>query len=554
MLRLRLVRAIAVVLLVVVAAACSDDDDTTGDDAAPDEPTEVAIDATIEPNPVSAISAILNVTTTPDAAVHVTVTGPEGQFDIPESESGPTHKIPVVGMRAETDYTIAVSAGESEDTIPYTTGSLPADLPPVTLEMADAAKMSPGVTVFNAFPWAPVPDGAAPPDVGWVIAVDDEGEVVWYEHLQHQILDVDTTPRGTFIVTAGDLMVQEFDLFGTVDREWGSRIALDSLGKDVQGRVFGDDKTFPIDIDSSHHEITELDNGNFVTLSTEVIEMDPDDVTRLCPDTPEGTIVGDIAVELSPDGEVVQQWPLSAVLDPATAPGNELCNQQQAVAPPNWFYPSAGLTRDWTHANAIDVHEDTNTILISLRHLDLTVALRYHDDDEGKAGDLLWSLGANGTLELDGELPSHQHAIELHDDGELWMYDNGNRRPNTIPGGGTEPPYSRAVAYQLDLDAGTATQVYEHKDTWADGRTVFTPFLGDVDILDNDDVLIDHGGGSTAEGSFQAKIVEVVRGDDPHGADDETVFSLLIGDGQGPGWSSYRAMRLPSLYFGANAG
>jgi hypothetical protein len=539
------------VLLVVVAAACSDDDD--GDDAAPDEPVEVDIDASVEPHPASTIGAVLDVSTTPDASVSVTVSGPGVRFEIPEDTSAPTHEIPVVGMRAETDYTITVTAGESEETLPFRTGALPDDLPPVSVEMADTARMAPGYTVFNAFPWAPVPPGTEPPDAGYVLAVDQDGEVVWYQKLTHQVLDVDTTPRGTFVVTAGDVLIQEFDLFGTVDREWGTRIALVNPGKDVQGRPFGSDESTPIDIDSSHHEVTELDNGDFVTLSTEVIELDPADAARLCPDSTEATIVGDVAVELAPDGTVVQEWPLSAVYDPTEMPGAELCNQQQAIAPPNWFYPNEGLTRDWTHANAIEVHEDSNTILVSLRHLDQIVALRYHDDDEGKAGELLWSLGVNGTLAIDGEPPYHQHAVELRGD-TLWMYDNGNLRPGTAVGGGEAPPYSRAVAYELDLDAGTATQVYDHRDAWADGRPIFTPFLGDVDVLDNDNVLIDHGGGSTADGSFQAKIVEVVRGGDPLGADDETVFSLLIGDGTGPGWSSYRAMRLPSLYFGSNAG
>lgn len=53
----------------------------------------------------------------------------------------------------------------------------------------------------------------------------------------------------------------------------------------------------------------------------------------------------------------------------------------------------------------------------------------------------------------------------VKDDGTLIMYDNGNMRPGTTVGGGTAPPFSRAVQYEIDVDAGTATQLWEHRDT-----------------------------------------------------------------------------------------
>lgn len=68
-------------------------------------------------------------------------------------------------------------------------------------------------------------------------------------------------------------------------------------------------------------------------------------------------------------------------------------------------------------------------------------------------------------------------------------------------------------------------------------------------------MLITHGGGSTAGGVFQAKIVEVAPGDAPDGSADEVVFDLVVGDGAPSatpglaGWSVYRALRLESLYF-----
>lgn len=544
-------------LLLIVGAACSG---SSGSKAAAAKPAAIT-SATVGAHPVSAISAVLKVATDAPTTVSAKVTGPGGGFDIPADAASATHEIPVVGMRAESDYTIDVTAtpnggGKAATrTLTWTTGALPDDLPAVSVETLDKAKVQPGYTVFNAWTWDAVPAGEAPPDAGFVLAVDGEGQVVWYQRLGFQVLDVDTTRRGTFLVTDGDALLQEFDLLGTITREWGSHLATGVPGKDLQGRKLGSDKTVPIDVDSSHHEVSELANGDVITLSTELIEINAADAKRLCPDNPDTQVVGDVVVELSPDGKVVQRWPISAVYDPVKTPGPEMCIQGPPIAPPNWFYPDHGLTRDWTHANAVEVHEDQNLLLVSSRHLDEIMALRYHDDADGKAGELLWSLGTHGTLQLTGEPPYHQHAVEMEDDGSLMMYDNGNMRPGTTVGGGTAPPFSRAVHYDVDLKAGTATQVWEHRDTWKDGRPIFTPFLGDVDLEPNGNILITHGGGSTAGGVFQAKIVEVVPGDAPDGSADTEVLALLVGDGVPPatpgpsGWSVYRSIRLPSLYF-----
>ena len=537
---------LVVVLLAAIPAACSNDND---------ERTSITA-ARLDPHPTSAISAVLHVETDAASTVSATVDGPGGPFEIPAGDSATTHDIPIIGMRAESKYTIAVHAappdgGAADDQVlDLTTGSLPADLPPITIATASEARMAPGYTVFNVMSFAPAPEGEPPGDAGFLAIVDNSGAVVWYVRLPLQVLDVDTTPRGTFLVTAGESLIQEIDLMGEVVREWGSHIATGTPGKDVEGRVLSTDATQRVDIDSSHHEVTELPNGNILTLSTELLDVTADDARRLCPDNPETSVVGDVVVELSADGVVVQDWPLSAVYDPATTPGSEMCIVGIPIAPPNWFYPDAKGTRDWTHANSVTLDAERNTLIVSSRHLDQVIGLRYHDDDDGKAGELLWSLGVGGTIDLEGDEIRHQHAVELEEDGSLLMYDNGNFRPGTVLSGGQTPAFSRAVRYAVDLEARTATQVWEHRDIWPDGRPVFTPFLGDVDLEPNGNVLITHGGGSSTTGVLMGRIIEVVPGDAPDGSSDETVFDITIGDGTAPGgWTLYRAERLPSLYF-----
>lgn len=529
-------------MLALLAVACSGGGASDG--AAPTTTTAPAvapvIDARLSAHPVSAISAVLDVRTDAPARVSVTVSGPGGDFEIPiDDELATNYRLPVVGMRADATYTVTVTAsndgGESEQALDWQTGSLPDDLPPIRLTASDAARAQPGVTVFDAIRFAPVPlpEGEAPPDNGYVIAVDGEGQVVWYHRIPLQILDVERTARGTFLVTAGDTVIEEFDLFGEELREWGGRVATRAPGTDLAGRPLSSDRTLPIDIDSAHHEVNELPNGDILTLSTELIEIGLPDAERLCPANPGTSLVGDIVVELSPEGEVVQEWHMDDVFDPTQRPGAEICLPQQAIAPPMWFYPAANDIRDWTHANAIALDEAANTLYVSLRHLDAVVALRYKDDANGRAGELLWELGADGTLDLtSGEFMSHQHAVELLGDGELMVYDNGNTKT---------PPYSRAVIYRVDPEAGTAEQVWEHRDTTDDGRPMFTPFLGDVDRLANGDILITHGGASTVAGQLYGRVIEVDR------ASDDIVWDLTVGETSGS-WALYRSERYDSLY------
>jgi hypothetical protein len=123
--------------------------------------------------------------------------------------------------------------------------------------------------------------------------------------------------------------------------------------------------------------------------------------------------------------------------------------------------------RDWTHANAVVYDEQRDAIIISSRHTDQVLALDQLDDTGAQAS-VRWILGTQGTIPVDGELPYHQHAVELQDDGSIMLYDNGNLRPGTELDSVENPPYSRAVLYSVDDSSAdpadwSATQVWEHR-------------------------------------------------------------------------------------------
>lgn len=265
-------------------------------------------------------------------------------------------------------------------------------------------------------------------------------------------------------------------------------------------------------------------------------------------------MISDVVVEVDPEsGEVVGEWNLADIYDPFERPGEELCADGSPFAPPNLFYPEDEGRRDWTHGNSVVLDEERNALVVSLRHLNAVLAIRYQDDDNGPAGELIWEIGPDGTLPLDGEPSYHQHAAEVLDDREVLVYDNGNSRPGAAVGvEGGDPPYSRAVIYEVDDSSPdpadwSARQVWDHVLEGDNGGDVFTAFLGDVDELENGNVLATHGAIADERGNLNARVIEVIRGGDDDG---DVVFDLRVGD-ESAGWTVYRSERIASLTPGA---
>ncbi len=76
-------------------------------------------------------------------------------------------------------------------------------------------------------------------------------------------------------------------------------------------------------------------------------------------------------MEFTREGEVVHEWSLHDIVDPAEVPGRELC----AVDFEDY--------RDWAHGNGIVLDEANNRVLVTARHIDLLFAFRYEADADG---------------------------------------------------------------------------------------------------------------------------------------------------------------------------
>ena len=556
--------ALLCVLALSLAACTSDDSTTTPTTAAPAPATTAAAPLTVSavtvtPNPNSTLSASLSFTTSTPATVELEITGPgSDRTETVHAEPSTDHAVPAVGMRAGSTYTLTVTATDAAgqtataDPVTFTTGALPTDIPPLTVT-SDPTKMAPGITLFPITKRAAPPPvaGQPAPNLGLLVGVDAEGDVVWYHEAPSPIGDARMLANGNILYEYNDLGAREIDILGNVVREWAGRLEVGRLATDQYGRTIAGPNAIAVDTDSMHHEIHPLPNGNLIALSTELRQVSG--FTKpMCGEAPDqfsGTyqLISDVIVEFESDsGAVVHEWHLADYFDPLTNPADSnICPFAPAFAVPVFMYTAMGDVKDWTHANAVILDEKRNALLISVRHLDAVLAIRYADDADGKSGDLLWRLGPGGdfTLEGQGELQYHQHAVEVQDDGSILLYDNGNDRPGTDANSPdvNQHPYSRAVLYSLDEASKTATQKWEMRSV-IDGRPLYAFFVGDADHQPNGNILIDNGGIIDPAGQ-SALITEVV----PTGEEGGTVvFSLRVDDGGAS--FVYRARRVPTLY------
>jgi len=247
---------------------------------------------------------------------------------------------------------------------------------------------------------------------------------------------------------------------------------------------------------TDNHELRLLSNGDALLMAMDSRTMD------LTPwgGQPSVLVVGDILQRISPTGELVFAWDALDHLDIGST--DPLIIQNLADAD----------SLDFTHANAIDVSAD-GSYLISLRNLSQIIKVN-------QSGSIVWRLGG---LDSDFQFVndplgrfSLQHGMRELPNGNILLFDNGV---------GHQTPQSRAVEYQLDLNAMTATLVWQYD---AD-PPLFGPFLGFTQRLENGNTLITYGAHP------------VIREVNPAG---EVVWEL-----QGaPTDGFYRAIRIPSLY------
>ena len=455
--------------------------------------TGFATAPTVEKNPNENVPLVALVRFKANEPVHTRITVDDGR----RTRSvvyGPSHDpeegLPIVGMRADTEHRITVAVGGSEPvTLAYRTPPLPADSavwPTIATKIARTSEMQPGFTLLSVRRTANIRQTFMTPAQvrfttrwGMLVAVDEEGEPVWYCVSNARIAGVTQLANGNLFFHHVDFRSVEMDMTGKVIRMFYA-----------SGRPFGPvEGAIPIEAASLHHQPHQMPNGNFLAMTANARTIENYFTSETDPDAPRRTqpVVGDRFVEFTPDGDIVWTWDTFDHLD--------VYRWSYHLMEVYWHNRGFPHHLDWTHGNGITYDPRDDSVIVSLRHQDAIVKI------DKATGEIRWILGDHGNWKSpqkekllkpahDLRWHYHGHNPRVTVDGTVLMYDNGICRAQPYdPQAAPHECFARAVEYDVDEDGRTVREVWTSSDD-DDPERVISWAMGDAHRLPNDNMLI----------------------------------------------------------------
>lgn len=440
---------------------------------------------TVAPNPNPQVPLAAVVTFSASEPVETILKISDGEHAwtlVYDASHDPSAGLPVVGMRPGRAHQIKVrirSAGgkraKAKPILQFTTPPLPTtpgEFPPLQTTVSRAGDMEPGITLMSIRRRA---SGGISQTFnrtfGMLLAVDAQGEVVWYYRAGSRINDFKVLHNGNIVYLSEDNRAVEIGVLGNVVASWYAA-----------GRPQGAASATPVDAMTFHHKILELPSGNLAVLGTER-EVIPDYYTSETDvDAPRQTqeVMGDQIVEFQRDGQVISRWSSFAHLDPFRI-GHTAFSGFWAER----GFPSVAV--DWTHGNGLAYEPRDDTWILGMRGQSAIAKV------DRTSGEIRWILGDPSGFS--GELSAHllrpegdvswfylEHGPVVTPSGSLLVFDNGLF--GAVPFGATMPPsavHSRVVEYMIDEYAMSVRQVWDSAEGGPD--SVLSYAMGDVDWL-----------------------------------------------------------------------
>ena len=403
-------------------------------------------------------------------------------------------------------------------------------------------KREPGMMVFNVRP------GGAAEHIykyAWILGVSQEGHFPLNLQFEEQTQDVRLLPNGNllFSFTAAG-QIWETTRTGDLVRQWH----IEGKWKDREPPK----DSIGIDILLTHHTINFFPNGNLLLLSVEQREFQNWPASDENPNagTETARVMGDVILEVSPDGNIVNRWNLLDIIDPY-----RICYGSRANY---WVDRGFPDSQDWCHANAVIYDPSDDTLMVSLRTQDCILKI-FRD-----TGQLKWILGdprnwkepwSSQLLKPDDEFgwQYHQHDCSVTPGGTVLCFDNGNFR--AVPFHTKKPAeenYSRAVEFEVDDVNMTVSQIWAHDGLSQNQQTYACYQGGAYRLPKTGNTFITYGGVCTIDGApansslggdvfVRARLIEVTP-------ENEIVFDLWITAEDEPDrslLSSFRAEHVP---------
>ena len=506
------------------------------------------------PNPSVPMAAIFRATSNVPTRLTLNFDDGERTWSVtPNANLSTSHEVPVIGMRAGRTHRISATLQDADghtgttNTLTFDVPELPEAFPSPRVTVRDASRMQPGVTIFNINGRWDEDGKSAPQNFAPAIIVDDEGHIIWY-YLPgvHKVHDIRRLENGNFIyeVWPGTAGMVEIDMLGNIERRWHFTGTAKDPAPD----------SIPVETDSFHHDFIVMPNGNFLLLSSEVRQIENWYTSETDADAPRATanVVGDVIVEFTPEGEILNEWKIFDILDPYRIGYNSL---REDFWRRHYDGVVEGAVHDWTHGNAIIYEEDDHAFVMSLPYQDAVIKVSM------ETGELVWILGnhdnwkepqASKLLTPVGDVgwSYKHHAISHTEHGTYLLFDNGVARSSPfderMP---LADSYSRAVEYAINEETMEVSQPWQYGK---EQERFYGRYLGDVDWhADTDTIQINVGAQETnadgvnvppREAQRWARLMEVTH-DTPH----EKVWEMRLQQDDS-GWAIYRADRLASIY------
>ncbi len=500
------------------------------------------------PNEAAPLTGLVTFETDEPATVEIDIDdGKETRTVSFDRAPATAHSCPVLGLRPATAHHVTVRArGESGEIVEgpgrlaLETPALPDDFPPIEIVSCTPDRREPGYILFGASFGAMM---QVPEKHAFIVALDRQGEVVWYFRGDDPIFDIRRLANGNLAYATNSGKLIEIDMLGNVHHVWHGT----GKNKEVPGGT-------KVATEALHHAFCPMPSGNILMLSIEELDYDDWPGSDRDPDAARAPakIIGDTIVEFQPDGTVVDEWRLSELIDP-----QRIC---YGAFMPFWVRKGYADTCDWSHANGVAYDAGDDAILVSVRHQDAVIKF------SRATGELIWILGDHTGWDApwsdkllapagDIEWQYHQHNVSLTPGGGVMVFDNGSFR--AIPFDKPRPApenYSRAVEFGVDQAAMSVAQTWAF-DAGRDTKYYSTFVGGATRLLETGNVYVIFGGvtyeddGTPADNNQVHRImtrhVEVTRD-----AAAEKVFELAIEDrseSDAVRWFSFRAEHVNSL-------
>ncbi|MDM8564445.1 aryl-sulfate sulfotransferase [Candidatus Halobeggiatoa sp. HSG11] len=435
------------------------------------------------PNPSVPLAAVIKFAT--DEPVHTVINVSDGKrvWDIEfDSSYKPAEGLPIIGMRPNLQHQFYISihdiAGNKTNAskkLNFKTLPLPSSLkefPPIDITVKHTDKMEPGITLLSVRRRMPG-NGHRKfnQSFGMLLAIDAEGEVIWYYRANTRISDIERLRNGNLIYLTQDYRAIEIDLLGNVIASWYAA-----------KRPYGPEaNSIPVDTTTFHHKIKELPSGNFIVLGSELRLIDNYYTSETDPNAPRKTqkVMGDKIIEFQRDGKIVWQWNIFDHLDVFRIGYRMLTSKY-------WMMRGFPDTLDWSHANGLSYNEQDDSLLLSMRQQDAIFKI------DKASNEIQWVLGElnDWPTKLQSKLLKpisdmkwfyHHHSPKITPSNTLILFDNGilQARPfySPLPPAKTN---TRVVEYVINEKNMTVDEIWSSENS---ENNVVSFAMGDVDWL-----------------------------------------------------------------------